>query len=440
MYGENLLVASLARDDIELHEIEETIKDIQARLEDITLDPSQQVDYDQVIKDVTRDSFLINGTGVDGPSVVQSIEALLRELDIAGADKFQTSLLSASARTISGGDSYYVLQERFGGPQVMIRPSSAQAAPIKIDISQAGAEVAVEGVYDVYSREAIDRMQEDIRPLVQLHATTVESLKRDSTPDAITGDSSLLMTRSRYLRISLSTPESPVAVDGSKGGASTRSNPSSSFDSGSDNPIAKKAARMAAPILAAASATTLTVKWAPSPIATALELQYAECTDAEVAVEEDAGGADDGDTSPTNTGRRSRSGSRDSEGRGSFGTERELGAASFRPGVRTDDWKTVSNSIPGGMTSVSYKIGGLVPGTLYVVRLRANYFGQMWGQYSKQSSVMATGITRYSYCAHAVLILHSYCTHTVLILMHGYWHHQVLILHSYCTDTALILH
>ena len=133
---ENVLVGSLARENVKDSEIQETIVDIQTRLTDVNLSLSQQAEFEQVMKDVTRDSFEVNGTPVEGQKIADELVPLLIKLGVHDADDVARDMLTASTRTVSGGDSYCVLQERFGGPRVLIRPhsSSSVQTPISIEI------------------------------------------------------------------------------------------------------------------------------------------------------------------------------------------------------------------------------------------------------------------------------------------------------------------
>ena len=64
-------------------------------------------------------------------------------------------ILLASSRTFSGGDSYTVLYDLFGSPDVVMKPSlsSAHQAVIEIDVKAGRVDVVCKCYYDIFDQE-----------------------------------------------------------------------------------------------------------------------------------------------------------------------------------------------------------------------------------------------------------------------------------------------
>eukprot|EP00936_MAST-01D_sp_MAST-1D-sp1_P002496 g2496.t1 len=99
----------------------------------------------QVAKDIARDSFVVNGSAtIEGAAVTAELQHALAAHGVVAraAPRVVRSILTAAARTVAGGDSYFAVQQRFGGPSVLVRPSQQQPPPIHINIEGNPRDVA----------------------------------------------------------------------------------------------------------------------------------------------------------------------------------------------------------------------------------------------------------------------------------------------------------
>jgi len=96
-------------------------------------------------------------------------------------------VLHASSRTRSGGDSFFVTQDLFGGEGILLKPSEAVAEPIQIDLEKEIVVVRSCSCYDIYDEEAISTNSEQVIPLMRIKTLMTEVLPPLLTqPSAIT--------------------------------------------------------------------------------------------------------------------------------------------------------------------------------------------------------------------------------------------------------------
>ena len=155
-----------------------TVKDLEEPLSAISLPPASVVSEEQVLKDITREMFRINGNLVEGShsqQMIQSVVETLCQRPTAESRNVAYSLLEASSRTISGGDSFFVVQDLFGGPSLLIKPANVVAHPIEVNVNGAGRHtVRCMNVYEVFQHSQLEDQQESATASVSIHTVMTE--------------------------------------------------------------------------------------------------------------------------------------------------------------------------------------------------------------------------------------------------------------------------
>jgi hypothetical protein len=116
-----------------------------ATFRQIFLPRPRPITIEQTLRDILPELFLINNVLYGGGDENNGLENIFEVLDalikkFAGAAQAErvravSALLQACARTISGGDSYFVVHSLLGNPFMIIRPAEARGHPIEIDVS-----------------------------------------------------------------------------------------------------------------------------------------------------------------------------------------------------------------------------------------------------------------------------------------------------------------
>ena len=98
----------------------------------------------------------------------EEVSLILRQL------KYMTRrILVAASRTGTGGDSYFVVRDLFGGEDVEVLPSlQGSGGTIELIVRLASVTIKCHGRYDVYPKPFDDRCE----PLIQVHTTTEETV------------------------------------------------------------------------------------------------------------------------------------------------------------------------------------------------------------------------------------------------------------------------
>jgi hypothetical protein len=171
-----------------------TVESLEKPLSAISLPKAAHVEKDQVYKDITREEFVVNGNLVEGSRAQQSLQSMLENkcgLTNAASEATAYQLLEASSRTISGGDSFFVVQDLFGSASLMIKQANAVVIPIEIVVNETGRHtVCCENVYEVFQHAELEDMQEGATASVSIHTAIMEVLQQG------TGSNSGMRTRS----------------------------------------------------------------------------------------------------------------------------------------------------------------------------------------------------------------------------------------------------
>jgi len=94
-------------------------------------------------------------------------------IDTTTIEYMTRRILVAASRTGTGGDSYFVVRDLFGGEDVEVLPSSqGEGGSIELIVRLASVTIKCHGRYDVYPKPFDDRCE----PLIQLHTATEETV------------------------------------------------------------------------------------------------------------------------------------------------------------------------------------------------------------------------------------------------------------------------
>jgi len=94
-------------------------------------------------------------------------------IDTTTIEYMTRRILVAASRTGSGGDSFFVVRDLFGGEDVEVIPSSqGSGGTIELIVRLASVTIKCHGRYDVYPKPFNDRCE----PLIQLHTNTEETV------------------------------------------------------------------------------------------------------------------------------------------------------------------------------------------------------------------------------------------------------------------------
>lgn len=152
----------------------------------IFLPRPQPISLEQTLRDILPELFLINDTlygggeqvqqqtvelsdhGATGQQQNRGLEHIFEVLDahiqrFAAAPEERvrgvSALLQACARTISGGDSYFVVHRLLGNPNLIIRPAEARGRPIEIDVSTDRPSRFLITVFSAFSFHLLDDVE-----------------------------------------------------------------------------------------------------------------------------------------------------------------------------------------------------------------------------------------------------------------------------------------
>ncbi|KAL4167290.1 hypothetical protein KRP22_012776 [Phytophthora ramorum] len=154
----------------------------------IFLPRPQPISLEQTLRDILPELFLINDTLYGGGEQQQQqqspeqsggdssgqqqqnrgLEHIFEVLDVhiqrfaaASEERVRavSALLQACARTISGGDSYFVVHRLLGNPNLIIRPAEARGRPIEIDVSPEHPSRFLITVFSAFSFHLLDDVE-----------------------------------------------------------------------------------------------------------------------------------------------------------------------------------------------------------------------------------------------------------------------------------------
>ena len=127
-----------------------------------------------------------NGSDVDGTNKAEMSRRRRGTFDIEAIEYMTRRILVAASRTGTGGDSYFVVRDLFGGEDVEVLPSSSQptystsrqmprrgaGGTIELIVRLASVTIKCHGRYDVYPKPFVEGGE----PLIQLHTATEETV------------------------------------------------------------------------------------------------------------------------------------------------------------------------------------------------------------------------------------------------------------------------
>lgn len=134
----------------------------------IFLPRPRPISLEQTLRDILPELFLINNILYGGGDENNGLENIFEVLDsyikrFAGAQEERvravSTLLQACARTISGGDSYFVIHSLLGNPFMIIRPAEARGHPIEIEVSPTNPCQFLITVFSAFSFHHIDDVE-----------------------------------------------------------------------------------------------------------------------------------------------------------------------------------------------------------------------------------------------------------------------------------------
>jgi hypothetical protein len=152
----------------------------------IFLPRPQPISLEQTLRDILPELFLINDTlygggeqqqqqqaaeqsGADAPGqqnrglehIFEVLDAHIQRFAAASEERVRavSALLQACARTISGGDSYFVVHRLLGNPNLIIRPAEARGRPIEIDVSPDRPSRFLITVFSAFSFHLLDDVE-----------------------------------------------------------------------------------------------------------------------------------------------------------------------------------------------------------------------------------------------------------------------------------------
>ncbi|CEG47526.1 Pleckstrin homology-like domain [Plasmopara halstedii] len=213
----------------------------------IFLPRPQPISLEQTLRDILPELFLINGTLYGGGEQLKQQTAESSKHDITGQpncglehifevldtyiqrfaaapeDRVRavSALLQACARTISGGDSYFVVHRLLGNSSLIIRPAEARGRPIKIDVSPDRPSRFLITVFSAFSFHLLDDV-ERFGDSNDAHGsgTTPAPLLRVCTRHIQEFDFAA-GTSARWLKIDVESQEEDVTIGRTGGGSGT---------------------------------------------------------------------------------------------------------------------------------------------------------------------------------------------------------------------------
>jgi hypothetical protein len=163
--------------------------------------PASAVDPAQARKDTLRENIVLNGVQFNGESKMRHLAAALRavavsaDMDDEEAEAVCARVHSATSRTASGADSYFILCRVFELPGLLLKPRSALIPPVKVDMRGAAAAVQVSvtttNLFGLYRRDEIEEAalhaNEMPEAWLMLNAVVTESMNFRFADDEVTG-------------------------------------------------------------------------------------------------------------------------------------------------------------------------------------------------------------------------------------------------------------
>ncbi|KAF0686655.1 Aste57867_21497 [Aphanomyces stellatus] len=162
-------------------------------LKHIVLPRPRPISIEQTLRDIIPELFLINNI-LYGGGETESIDHIFEVLE-GYVRRFTpthdecvhivSSILQACARTIAGGDSYFVVRTLLGSPSMVIRPADNHGMPIVIDISSANPAhftITLQSVFLFHTIEDIERMGEEecLEPTCRVQTLHVQEIDFDT--------------------------------------------------------------------------------------------------------------------------------------------------------------------------------------------------------------------------------------------------------------------
>jgi hypothetical protein len=135
----------------------------------IYLPRPRPISLEQTLRDILPELFLINDTlygGGDGENnglenIFEVLDTHIKKFASAQEERVRavSALLQACARTISGGDSYFVVHSLLGNPSMILRPAEARGHPIEIAVSEQNPSHFLITVFSAFSFHHIDDVE-----------------------------------------------------------------------------------------------------------------------------------------------------------------------------------------------------------------------------------------------------------------------------------------
>ncbi|KAF0776224.1 hypothetical protein AaE_000076 [Aphanomyces astaci] len=147
------------------------------------------ISIEQTLRDIIPELFLINNI-LYGGGDTESIDDIFEVLEgyvrrfAASHDEcvhIVSAILQACARTIAGGDSYFVVRTLLGSPSTVIRPAHNHGMPIVIDISSAKPTmftITLQSAFMFHTVDEIERMDEadEVAPTCRVQTLHVQEI------------------------------------------------------------------------------------------------------------------------------------------------------------------------------------------------------------------------------------------------------------------------
>lgn len=123
------------------------------------------ISIEQILRDIEPEAFLINGIPYGGRDqnidcVFEVLESYVKRFTAAHDERVNivSAIVQASARTIGGGDSYFVVEKLFGNHEIVIKPSQVRGIPIEITIDSTHAvSVIITSLLSFHDRNLVEQ-------------------------------------------------------------------------------------------------------------------------------------------------------------------------------------------------------------------------------------------------------------------------------------------
>jgi hypothetical protein len=160
--------ASLARTKADYSEI---ISKFTHAFRQIRLPRPRPISLDQTLRDIIPELFLINNIMYGGDknnleNIFEVLDNFVKKFSSAHEERVRivSTILQACARTISGGDSYFVVHSLLGNPSMIIRPAEARAMPIEIEVSPTNPcqfVITVSSAFSFHHLEDVEKYEDE---------------------------------------------------------------------------------------------------------------------------------------------------------------------------------------------------------------------------------------------------------------------------------------